>query len=245
MTYAIAQGIEVSLDGNTWYSLTDHNRQPIDITYTLVEQADRMANGTMRKYVVARKFVIKADWKDLATYDPYLVDYWSNSQSITSAVGNGITATYTVVNPPNIGDIAIVKGTGVTGLDGTFTVTGSTSNTFTVTNTHSGTSSIGSMTFSKAKGGSWIKQFYENNNFQPVYVRLNFAQQEPYSQTANTIPSGTYMDSKTVGETHEERTYQAFMTTFTYNVLKRTQGTFITGGVGYDYVDITIEFTEV
>ena len=35
MTYAIAQGIEVSLDGNTWYSLTDHNRQPIDITYTV------------------------------------------------------------------------------------------------------------------------------------------------------------------------------------------------------------------
>lgn len=172
MTYAIAQGVQVSLDGNTWYSLSDHNRQPIDITYNLVEQVDRMANGTMRKYVVARKFVIKVDWKDFPTYDPYLVDY-------------------------------------------------------------------------PAHGAAWIKQFYENNNFQPVFVRLNFAQQEPYNQSPNTIPSGTYMDSRTVGQTGEARVYQAFMTTFTYNVLKRTQGTFITQGTGYDYVDMSIEFTEV
>ena len=75
MTYAIAQGIQVSLDGNTWYKLSDHNRQPINITYTLIESTDRMANGTLRKFVVARKFVISADWKDLPTLDSNLVDY--------------------------------------------------------------------------------------------------------------------------------------------------------------------------
>ena len=59
MAYQIAQGVQVSIDGSNWYALTDHNRQPISITYNLVEQADRMADGTMRKYVIARKFVTK------------------------------------------------------------------------------------------------------------------------------------------------------------------------------------------
>ena len=182
MEYQIKQGVQVSLDGIDWYSLSDHNRQPINITYNLVEQADRMANGTMRKYVVARKFVIKVDWKDFPTLDSYLVDY-KNPASIESPFG--------------------------------------------------------------PFAGAWIKQFYENNNFQPIYVRLNFAQQEPYTQSSNTIPNGTYMDSKTIGQNGEARVYQAFMTTFTYNVNKRTKGTNIANGIGYDYVDLTIEFTEV
>jgi hypothetical protein len=75
MQYPIPQGIQVSLDNINWYKLSDHNRNPIDITYTLIEQTDRMANGTLRKYVVARKFIIAVDWKDLPTLDSNLVDY--------------------------------------------------------------------------------------------------------------------------------------------------------------------------
>jgi hypothetical protein len=77
MTYAIPQGIQVSLTGQdgSWYKLTDHNRQPISISYTLIESTDRMANGTLRKFVVARKFVISANWRDLPTLDSNLVDY--------------------------------------------------------------------------------------------------------------------------------------------------------------------------
>jgi hypothetical protein len=75
MQYSIPQGIQVSLDGYTWYNLTDHNRNPLGITYNLIEATDRMANGTLRKYVVARKFVITADWRDLPTLDSNLVDY--------------------------------------------------------------------------------------------------------------------------------------------------------------------------
>jgi hypothetical protein len=176
MQYQIAQGVQVSLDGNTWYSLSDHSRQPIDITYTLVEQADRMANGTMRKYVVARKFVIKVSWKDLPTLDAALVDY------------NGPGTSY---------------------------------------------------------GGAWIKQFYENNNFQPMYVRLNFSQQEPVNQPQNTIPSGLYQDSKTIGQAGSARVYNAFMTSFTYNVTKRMPPSTGWGGQGFDFVDLDIEFTEV
>ena len=181
MTYQIAQGVDISLDGTTWYPLTDHNRQPISIAYTLVEQSDRMANGTMRKYVIARKFTHKIQWKDVPTYDPYLVDY----------LGAG----------------------------------------------------------GQSYGPAWIKAFYEGNYNNPVYVRFIFAQQEP---TVNGIPvPNTYTSSlqnpigtnPTTGNSYN--VYQAFMTSFTYDVVKRMKGNSMTAGVGYDHVDITIEFTEV
>lgn len=85
MTYAIPQGIQVSLDGNTWYKLSDHNRQPISISYTLIEQTDRMANGTLRKYVVARKFIISANWKDFPSIDSNVVDYVNKDGSNSHA----------------------------------------------------------------------------------------------------------------------------------------------------------------
>jgi len=182
MAYQIAQGVDVSLDGTTWYPLTDHNRSPINITYTLVEQSDRMANGTMRKYVIARKFTHKIDWKEVPTYDPYLVDY------------NGANST-------------------------------------------------------TSHGPAWMKAFYEGNYNNPIYVRFKFAQQEP---SINGLPvSGTYTSSKQdpVGVNpmtgNAWNVYEAFMTTFTYDITKRMRGNASTGGVGYDHVDISIEFTEV
>jgi len=80
MTYSIPQGVQVSLDGTTWYKLSDHNRQPLGLTYTLIEQTDRMANGTLRKYIVAKKFVIKIEWKDFPTLDSNVVDYNTGGQ---------------------------------------------------------------------------------------------------------------------------------------------------------------------
>jgi len=177
MTYAIAQGVQVSLDGSTWYSLTDHGRQPIQITYTLIEQADRMANGTFRKYVVGRKFVIKASWKDIPTLDSYLVDY-----------------------NPLLGDVP-----------------------------------------SNSKGGAWIKAFYEGNNFYPIWVRFIFAKD---ATVPSSVPlASSYQDSKTVGELSDGQVYNAFMTSFTYNITKRNPPSQYSQG--FDFVDLDIEFTEV
>jgi hypothetical protein len=55
MAYLIDAGIQVSLNGTTWYKLTDHNREPIGFSTELIETQSRMANGKMRKYVVAQK----------------------------------------------------------------------------------------------------------------------------------------------------------------------------------------------
>jgi hypothetical protein len=75
MAYLIDAGIQISL-GQTalgavttdpaqmvWYKITDHNREPIQISTEVIESAQRMANGRMRKYVVAQKDKISASWK--------------------------------------------------------------------------------------------------------------------------------------------------------------------------------------
>jgi hypothetical protein len=77
--YKVPIGIKVSLDGGTnYYFLTDHNRQPIDISYELIENSQRMANGTMRKYVIAKKQKISTSWENLPTLSSNLVDYSSS-----------------------------------------------------------------------------------------------------------------------------------------------------------------------
>ena len=49
MSYMINAGIAISLDNTNWYYITDHNREQIDISNELIEHAQRMANGRMRK----------------------------------------------------------------------------------------------------------------------------------------------------------------------------------------------------
>jgi hypothetical protein len=65
MPYALQSGLQVSINGTTWYKLTDHNRSEIEITPTLIEKEARTANGTLRKFVVAKKDVISVGWNFL------------------------------------------------------------------------------------------------------------------------------------------------------------------------------------
>lgn len=74
MAYFLKAGIEISLNGSTWYALTDHNRGPIDITPTLIEKEARMADGTLRKYVVAKKNVISTSWDFVPAKSSCIVD---------------------------------------------------------------------------------------------------------------------------------------------------------------------------
>lgn len=74
MAYPISAGIEISLNNSTWYKLTDHNRQPIDIAPELIESANRMANGKMRKYIIAKKNKISVSWSYVPTKTSESVD---------------------------------------------------------------------------------------------------------------------------------------------------------------------------
>lgn len=61
-------------DGN---SVTDHNRAELEITNERIERKDRMANGTMRKFVVADKRTFSTSWDMLPKKTEQTVDgFW-------------------------------------------------------------------------------------------------------------------------------------------------------------------------
>lgn len=79
--YTIESGIQISLDGISWFKLTDHNRQDIQFNTELIEKQARMANGKLRKYVVAQKNKVGVSWdfvpsKTDATVDGFYSSEW-------------------------------------------------------------------------------------------------------------------------------------------------------------------------
>ena len=58
-----------SIPGSTavGYALTEHNRQPMQISYETIENSSRMANGTMRRFVTANKKKIHLSWQTVPT----------------------------------------------------------------------------------------------------------------------------------------------------------------------------------
>lgn len=58
----------------TWYKITDHNRSAIEISTALIEKESRMANGTMRKFIVTKKDTISTSWEFLPAKSADIVD---------------------------------------------------------------------------------------------------------------------------------------------------------------------------
>lgn len=57
--FVLPKGTAIQFAGN---KLTEHNRQPIQMTSTQIENAQRMADGTLRKYHVATKHTWSIAW---------------------------------------------------------------------------------------------------------------------------------------------------------------------------------------
>ena len=87
MAYLIQSGLHLSIDGTTWYKLTDHNRDAINIKPELIESQSRMANGKMRKYVIAQKNKISTSWKYVPSVTSLIVDGQSQNADINYAAG--------------------------------------------------------------------------------------------------------------------------------------------------------------
>lgn len=49
--------------------VTDHNRSALNVSYESIESSGRTVNGTLRKFVVARKRTFKIEWVDLFNTD--------------------------------------------------------------------------------------------------------------------------------------------------------------------------------
>lgn len=51
--------------GTTWYQISDHGRDALSISVERLENKQRMANGTMRRYVVAKKYSFSMAYTNL------------------------------------------------------------------------------------------------------------------------------------------------------------------------------------
>ena len=49
-------------DGTAFRKITDHNRQPLNVNIERIEKKARMANGTLRRYTVAKKRTWSTSW---------------------------------------------------------------------------------------------------------------------------------------------------------------------------------------
>lgn len=67
----------------TWDSnkISDHNRSPLSVSVNRIEDSARMANGTMRKYIIADKRTFTTDWADLPQSSALTVDgFWGKNE---------------------------------------------------------------------------------------------------------------------------------------------------------------------
>lgn len=67
----LPKGSLVTLNGT---AITEHNRAPVAVTVERIENARRMANGTMRKYFIADKRSWSTSWSDLPELPANTVD---------------------------------------------------------------------------------------------------------------------------------------------------------------------------
>lgn len=250
MARSIASGIWVSADNSTWYKLTDDNRSHIDSNPIRIEQSQRMANGTMRKFVVASKNIISVSWN----YVP--------SATSTLYTGGGVSGPFSPTSDGNYGAaflkafydkyvfqpiyVRIIKATD-TVASGNFSSsqTGTFTNPFTITTITPGYSlasaSTGSVTFTtSAAHGLSVGQIVDISGVFPVEYNGSYivnavnSTQFAISNINTATASGTNM---TATPRKGTELYTAFMTDFKYTVVKRF--------TLMDYVDVSIQFTEI
>lgn len=63
-------------------TLSDHSRSELQIKYDVIEKSQRMANGTTRKYVVAKKKQLSCSWDMLPTVQSMVVDGNANAKKM-------------------------------------------------------------------------------------------------------------------------------------------------------------------
>ncbi len=63
-----------ALTSETWVELSDHNRSEVDVSSLRIEETQRMANGTLRKFYVNDKKMFNVSWTMLPSYRAQTAD---------------------------------------------------------------------------------------------------------------------------------------------------------------------------
>jgi hypothetical protein len=249
MAWSIAAGIWISPDNNTWYKLTDDNRGPIQSAPVRIEQVQRMANGTMRKFVVANKNVIDCSWSYVPAASSTL--YTGNNTGAFAPTTDGnygaafMKAFYNkyVFQPIYIRLVMSTDNTNATAFKSS--QFGTKINPIQISsvlpNYSLATLTPGSVTFTTSTAhGLVVGQIVDVAGVFPVEYNRSYvvnavnANSFAVSSILTATASGTY---KTVTPRSGTELYQVFMTDFKYTTVKRFTLT--------DYVDFSIQFTEI
>lgn len=107
MSFTFAKAQLMTWNGN---KVTDHNRSDLSVSVERIEDSQRMANGTMRKYVVADKRTFSTSWDNLPHNAMNTVDgFWGKREmenfynttpgafTLVVTWGDGTTETRTVM----------------------------------------------------------------------------------------------------------------------------------------------------
>jgi hypothetical protein len=80
-------------------------------------------------------------------------------------------------------------------------------------------------------GAAWLESFYSSNAGIPIYIKIVSSELAP-DPAVGGIPSGIFATAQT-----GSKTYPAFISNFSKTIINRTRLS--------DYVDMSIEFTEI
>lgn len=70
--------------------VTEHNRQPLNVSWETIETADRMIDGTLRKWLVARKRSWSVSWNNV----PH-----ASTRTVDGAMGGDAMEKFYLANP--------------------------------------------------------------------------------------------------------------------------------------------------
>lgn len=63
-------------------TLSDHSRSPLSVDYDIIEKQSRMADGTLRKHVIAKKKVFSCSWSLIPTIQSFMVDSHADAKTM-------------------------------------------------------------------------------------------------------------------------------------------------------------------
>jgi hypothetical protein len=71
---AASEFVPITGETNGQLTLSDHSRSPLSVNYEVIENSQRMANGTLRKYIISKKRNLTCSWDMLPTSSDLVVD---------------------------------------------------------------------------------------------------------------------------------------------------------------------------
>jgi hypothetical protein len=234
-------------------TLSDHSRSPLNLDYDIIQKEQRMANGTMRKYVVSKKKTFSCSWSMLPTKSSMIVDsnadaklmkkyyekYCAAPLRLSLYHGRNSSSLSTTSNPaPHIS--AFSANVSLYGANLVWTA--SNANSYSIVITAGG----GTQTFDVGSGSSI---YLDSNPENGILVggTTYTATLTAVGAGGTTVSNPLVFTANNVGVVNSTITplevpsfpeiYNVFWSNFSYEIEKRY--------VDFDYWNVNAEFTEI